>query len=197
MQVNERKICNLSEVELHLSTHPEPEMLHALTNRKPYSNVSVGLRAVAVLESVKGIVVLLVGFGVRALVHRNIEDSAEEITHFLHLNPEGKRSSLFLHLADRTTSKDLWLLAIGALVHSAIHFTEAYGLWHQREWAEWFALLSGASYLPGELYSLLHYASRLKWSMLVANAVVVLFMLIMRLKSVRHSTRMPMSGFRH
>jgi len=106
-------------------------MLHALTNRKPYSNVSVGLRAVAVLESVKGIVVLLVGFGVRALVHRNIEDSAEEITHFLHLNPEGKRSSVFLHLADRTTSKDLWLLAIGALVHSAIHFTEAYGLWHQ------------------------------------------------------------------
>src|SRR5262249_7450810 len=84
----------------------------------------------------------------------------------------------------------LWLLAIGALVHSAIHFTEAYGLWHQREWAEWFALLSGASYLPGELYSLLHYASRLKWSMLVANAVVVLFMLIIRLKSVRHSTRM-------
>lgn len=172
-------------------------MLHALMNRKPYSYVSVGLRAVAVLESTKGIVVLLVGFGVRGLVHRNIEDSAEEITHFLHLNPEGKLSSVFLHLADRTTSKDLWLLAIGALVYSAIHFTEAYGLWHQREWAEWFALLSGASYLPGELYSLLHHASWLKWSMLVANAVVVLFMLILRLKSVRHSTRMPMSGFRH
>ena len=152
---------------------------------EPYSNVAVGLRAVAVLESTKGIVVMLVGFGIFAQVHRNIADIAEEITHFLRLNPEGKLSSVFLHLADRTTSSDLWLLAIGALVYSAIRFTEAYGLWHQREWAQWFALLSGASYLPGELYSSLHHASRLEWSVFVANAAVVLFMLSLRIKPVR------------
>ena len=82
-------------------------------NAEPYSNVSVGLQAVAVLESTKGIVVLLVGFGIFAQVHRNIEDIAGEITHFLHLNPEGKLSSVFLRLADRTTSSDLGCWPLG------------------------------------------------------------------------------------
>lgn len=143
-------------------------------------NLFVGLRAVALLEAGKGIIVLLLGFGMFALLHTGMDEGAEQITEFLHVNPEGKLSRVFLNLADHTTTKTIWLLAIGALLYSAVRATEAYGLWHQREWAQWFALLSGALYLPGELYSLLQHANRLKWGLLVANVLVVLFMLSLR-----------------
>ncbi|OLC92083.1 MAG: hypothetical protein AUH86_19685 [Acidobacteria bacterium 13_1_40CM_4_58_4] len=77
------------------------------------------------------------------------------------------------------------MLAIGALVYSAVRFTEAYGLWHQREWAQWFALLSGSLYLPGELYSLLHYSSPLKWMILAINIGIVPLMLLLRVSAER------------
>lgn len=150
-----------------------------------YNNLHAGLRAVALFEAAKGIIVLLLGCGLLALVHRNLDEFAEQITEFLHVNPEGKLSKVFLNLADHATGKTVWLLAIGALVYAAVRMTEAYGLWRQREWAQWFALLSGALYLPGELYSLLKHASHLKWAVLAANALVVLFMLSLRIRAVR------------
>jgi uncharacterized membrane protein (DUF2068 family) len=88
-------------------------------------------------------------------------------------------------LANRATDKTLWVPAIGALVDATVRSIEAFGLWRGREWAQWFALLSGALYLPGELYSLVRHLSSLKWGVLVTNAAVLLFMLILRVKSAR------------
>lgn len=155
----------------------------------PPANHSVGLRTVAVLEAAKGILVLLLGVGVLALIHKNLDDVAERLTEILRVNPEGKLSNLFFNAADRATDKTLWVLAIGALVYAAVRFVEAFGLWREREWAQWFALLSGALYLPWELYSLLRHPRPLKWGVVAANAVIVLYMLILRIKAQRRSVR--------
>ena len=124
-----------------------------------------------------------------ALMHMNLDDVAEWLTEILRVNPEGKLSNLFFKTADRATDKTLWVLAIGALVDAGVRFVEAFGLWREREWAQWFALLSGALYLPGELYSLLRHPRPLKWGVIAANAVIVLYMLILRIKAQRPSVR--------
>jgi len=160
-------------------------MEHLKLEQESPSNLSPGLRAVAVLEASKAALTLLLGFGAFALIHKNLDDIAERLTETLRVNPEGKLSSLFLNLANRATDKTLWVLAIGALVDATVRSIEAFGLWRGREWAQWFALLSGALYLPGELYSLVRQPSCLKWGVLIANAVILLFMLILRVKSVR------------
>jgi uncharacterized membrane protein (DUF2068 family) len=155
----------------------------------PHANHSVGLRTVAVVEATKGILVLLLGVGVLALIHKNLDDVAEWLTEMLRVNPEGRLSNLFFNAADRATDKTLWVLAIGALVYAAVRFVEAFGLWREREWAQWFALLSGALYLPWELYSLLRHPRPLKWGVVAANAVIVLYMLSLRVKARRRSVR--------
>ena len=155
----------------------------------PHANHSVGLRTVAVLEAAKGILALLLGVGVLALMHMNLDDVAEWLTEILRVNPEGKLSNLFFNAADRATDKTLWVLAIGALVDAGVRFVEAFGLWREREWAQWFALLSGALYLPWELYSLLRHPRPLKWGVVAANAVIVLYMLILRVKAQRRPVR--------
>jgi uncharacterized membrane protein (DUF2068 family) len=35
---------------------------------------------------------------------------------------------------------------------AVVRFAEAYGLWQARPWAEWFAVISAAIYLPWEVY---------------------------------------------
>lgn len=149
----------------------------------------VGLRTVAMLEALKGVLVLLLGFGALTLVHKDLDDVAERLIDFLRVNPDGRVSGFFFALADRTTDRSLWLLAIGAVVYAMLRFGEAYGLWHERAWAEWFALISGCLYLPWEIYELLHHPHPWKWAVLVINVAIVLYMAKLRIRSAAEERR--------
>jgi uncharacterized membrane protein (DUF2068 family) len=141
------------------------------------------LRAVAIFELAKGLVVLLLGFGVVSLVHRDAWDAAENLLRMLHVSPEHHYAQVFLNLADNVTDAKLWAVAAGAAAYSTIRFIEAYGLWHARAWAEWFALVAGALYLPFEMYELVRRPSLLHAGILVANLAIVLYMLFLRLSA--------------
>jgi uncharacterized membrane protein (DUF2068 family) len=144
---------------------------------------TVALRTVAVFEAAKGLVVLLLGLGVLRLVHKNLDEFAESLIRFLHVSPAGRLSNLFVTAAGRATDKNLWLIAAAALLYALVRFAEALGLWHDREWAEWFALLSGSMYLPWEVYSLLRHPMMIKWAVLTVNVAIVLYMLVLRVQA--------------
>ena len=152
------------------------------------NKVSIGLRAIAVYAAARGAVVLLLGCGVLRLLHKNLEEVAEELTEALHVNPGGKLSNLFLELASRTSDRTLWVLALGALVYAAVRCIEAYGLWHERDWAQWFELLSLTLYLAPELYWLLRHPTWFKWAVLVINLLIVVFLLTLRIRSASRPT---------
>ena len=140
------------------------------------------LRAVASLELAKGLVVLLLGFGAVSLVHKDAWDVAEAVLRFLRVNPDHHRSAqVFLNLADNVTDKKLWLVAAGAAAYSIIRFVEAYGLWRACTWAEWFALISGALYVPFEAYELVRRPTPIHVAVLLINLVIVFYMLYLRL----------------
>jgi uncharacterized membrane protein (DUF2068 family) len=143
---------------------------HANDGPKPSAKTSVGLRTVAAFEAAKGGIVLLLGCGVLDLIRKNLDAIAERLAEVLHVNPDGKLSNLFVKLASHATDRLLWMLAIGAPVYAAVRSVEAYGLWREREWAQWFALLSTALYLPPELYWLLGHPTWLKCSALITAA---------------------------
>ncbi len=147
------------------------------------SKKTLALRTVAVFEAAKGLIVLLVGLGLLRLVHKNLDEFAEQLIRFLHASPGGRLSNLFVTAAGRATDKSLWALAATALVYAIVRFAEAYGLWLDREWAEWFALLSGSMYLPWEVYSLLRHPHRAEWVILAANVAIVLYMLVLRIQA--------------
>jgi uncharacterized membrane protein (DUF2068 family) len=57
-----------------------------------------------------------------------------------------------------------------------VRFAEAYGLWRSRPWAEWLAAVSGAIYVPFELYELERGLSWIKFAALLLNVAVVGYM---------------------
>ena len=139
-------------------------------------HLSSAIRAVGLFEAAKGALVLLVGFGLFSLVHHDVQRAAERLVAHAHLNPAARYPRIFLDLANQVTDGRLMLLAAGAVAYASARFVEAYGLWLERRWAEWFAALSGAIYIPFELVELHQRVTLLSLGALVLNVAIVGFM---------------------
>jgi uncharacterized membrane protein (DUF2068 family) len=138
-----------------------------------------GLRAVALFEACKGVLVLFAGLAVFTLIHQNVQIVAEQLVGHLHLNPAKNIPKIFVESARNLTNGRIALLALCAMLYSAMRFVESYGLWFGKRWAEWFALLSGGVYLPLELYELAKGFTWLKIFFVMVNLIIVLYMVVM------------------
>ncbi|MEO8017148.1 MAG: DUF2127 domain-containing protein [Pseudomonadota bacterium] len=135
------------------------------------------LRAVALFESATGILALAAGFGLLSLGPDEVQDVALRIVARSHLNPAAHYPRIFVEFAGQATNTHLLLIAAGAAAYSVVRFVEAYGLWNGRRWAEWFAALSGAIYIPVEVMELNRHVSWLGIAALTANVAIVAVML--------------------
>jgi len=134
-----------------------------------------GERVVAAFEAAKGTLVLLVGFGLLAFVDEDTQRLAEELVRTLHLNPAKHLPRIFLDAAERVADVRLWTLAAFAFAYSVLRLAEAYGLWFGKRWAEWFAVGSGALYIPFEAFALWERATWVRGATLTANIAIVAY----------------------
>jgi uncharacterized membrane protein (DUF2068 family) len=74
-------------------------------------------------------------------------------------------------------SGTLHLVAAAVLVYAVIEGVEAVGLWYQRRWAEYLTFLVTTSFLPLEVYELIHKLSPLKIVAFVINVAIVAYLL--------------------
>jgi len=128
---------------------------------------------VAAFEAVKGMLVLLAGFGLLELIHHDFQRTAEELVGHLHLNPAKHLPRVFIDAASRLTDARLWMLASLAGVYASMRLLEAYGLWRNQKWAEWLAVGSGAIYVPFEIHGLLLGFDWLKLCLLTVNGIII------------------------
>jgi len=141
--------------------------------RKP---LQMGMRAVAVVEGAKAAVVLLAGFGLLALLHRDVQAIAERLIRHSHLNPASKYPRIFLQATEHVDDRHLWIFAGFAALYALVRAVEAYGLWFERRWAEWFALVTCGLYLPVEIYEIWHRFTWIKATVYVTNLGIFLYM---------------------
>src|SRR6267154_1137291 len=142
------------------------------------SNASpkAGLRILALIEGTKGVLVLAAGLGLFALAHRDVQAIAEELVKHFHLNPARRFPRIFLHLAANLADQRLWVLAAAATAYSVMRLIEAYGLWRGWQWTKWFAVISGGIYVPIEVHSIFHQFTWIKFIVLGANTLVVVYL---------------------
>jgi uncharacterized membrane protein (DUF2068 family) len=132
------------------------------------------VRAVAVLEASKGVLVLAIGVGILSLINDRVWAAVfEEVTRHVYLNPSSRfAQSISDALADPSDTT-LLTIAIAAAAYSTIRFIEAYGLWRGRSWAEWFGVISGLVYVPFEVIHLVRKPSGLSVGVLSINILIV------------------------
>lgn len=144
-----------------------------------------GVRTVATVELVKGLIVVAAGLGVFSMRHhKDIWGVAESFLEFFHVNPYHHYVGVFINLVSRFSDVRLWKIAVVASVYAVLRFVEAYGLWYALPWAEWMAFFSGAIYIPFEVADLVRKATVFRAGILVVNALVVLYMLHLRVQAL-------------
>jgi uncharacterized membrane protein (DUF2068 family) len=154
-----------------------------MSRLSPHENShSVGLRTVAIFEFAKGLLVAVLGLGLVSISHRglDLEDIARSLLYVLHINRGRHLSQVFLRAAERFDDVNLLAIAAGAAVYSILRFVEAFGLWTGRMWAQWLALVSGAVYLPLEIYELIRKPTTSRWMLFSVNLLIVAYMAYLR-----------------
>lgn len=136
-------------------------------------------------EFAKGIGVVLMGILALTLLHKDTWVIAETILALLHISTDHRWALWFLDAADSITDARLWAAARFAFAYAVLRFTEAYGLWKGRTWAEWVAFVSGTLLLPWEVKELFRGVTAVRVAFLLGNLAVVFFMLYIILANRR------------
>jgi uncharacterized membrane protein (DUF2068 family) len=143
------------------------------------------LRAVAGFEFLKGWLGIVMGICALYLLHKDPWLIGESLLARLHISTDRKSALMFLDFADSVTDARLWAFAAFAAAYAALRFTEAYGLWKCRTWAEWVAFVSGTLLLPWEILELMRGITLLRSVLLIGNLAVVFYMLYIILANRR------------
>ena len=78
-------------------------------------------------------------------------------------------------------------LGIVSLLYAGTFTLEGVGLWRERRWAEYLTIVTSSLLLPFEFIAVLHHVTVVRTGVLLANAVIVAYLIIV---TTRHR-RMP------
>jgi uncharacterized membrane protein (DUF2068 family) len=153
-----------------LPAAPAQTML-ALEHKAP-----LGLRTVAVFELAKGVFVLLIGLYLLSLVGKDVEAEASNLLRLVRLDPAWHISKWLMDAAGKLTDHRLYMFALIAAVYCVVRVVEAFGLWHEYHWAEWFAVVSAGLYMPVEIYHIIRHATPLNVTFFLSNVALVIYL---------------------
>jgi len=134
----------------------------------------------------KGLLALLLAFGIYSLTDNNLPEDFQKLLLSLHLDPEKK---FFLELADRVgeiTPSNLAWAAVGAVIYSGFMLLQAVGLLLRVSWIVWLVIGESCFFVPIELFELVHRPSWLKLSILSVNIVIVWYLFANRSRLIKH-----------
>ena len=127
------------------------------------------LRLLAVERLVRGLLVLLVAYGVFRFRSRqgSIEQAFNEdlpliqkLADKFHWNFEDSAVVRAIHTFLTFKQSTLGILALGLAIYGLLQLVEATGLWLAKRWGEYFAVVATAAFIPIEVYELVE---RVTW----------------------------------
>jgi uncharacterized membrane protein (DUF2068 family) len=70
--------------------------------------------------------------------------------------------------------------AIGFFLYAALFTVEGTGLWLGKVWAEWLTVVATTSFIPFEIYEVMHKPTPVRIAILVLNIAIVIYLLWLR-----------------
>ena len=140
------------------------------TQYNPSPRAHPGLRAIAFVELVKGLLALLAASGLELVGPAQLRRWVDELIHRFQLDPA---HGAMAWLAKGINPDSVHLAAAAVLAYGVIHLVEAWGLWRDRAWASWLGCLTAALYLPFDGYALYQHRGGLSLIVFAINLLVV------------------------
>jgi uncharacterized membrane protein (DUF2068 family) len=156
--------------------------------RAPRFNI---LRTIAVYKLVKVLLLVALALGEVRLRDASLTD---KLLVWVSARPHGLEHDVVTHLiqwlSGLTTSR-MHTLRIVTLAYAAVFATEGVGLWMQKRWAEWLTVIITASLIPLEVWEMIFRPSIGIGAVLVANTVIVIYLVWHVVRSRAHRGSNP------
>jgi len=141
----------------------------------------VWLLLIGLFKLVKGISLLVLGFGLLRLLHRDVAGVIEHWIEVLRVDPDNRFVHRALLRVFNVTPKQLKELSAGTFLYAAIFLTEGTGLLARKHWAEYMTLISTGLFIPLEVYEIWRHFTMVKLGVTIVNVAIVWY-LAMRVK---------------
>lgn len=145
----------------------------------PTASKDGALRTIIALKALGGVLFLLIGLGVFALINKDISDLAEGIADSLGVDPENHYLLQLLEWLTGISSRQIVVIGLVTILYSALLLTMAWGLHVGRVWADWLTIGATGLFIPIELYEVV-WSVRLTYGVALAINVFVVWYLIRR-----------------
>jgi uncharacterized membrane protein (DUF2068 family) len=151
---------------------------------------SRGLMLIAVFKLLKGVALIAVGVGALHLLHKDVAAVADHWINAFRVDPHNRFIHWLLAKVPLVDDKKLKELSVGTFFYAAVFLTEGVGLALHKRWAEYFTIITTSSFLPLEVYELIHHATIAKGVALAINIVVVIYLV----RELRRYPKAPKEG---
>ncbi len=133
---------------------------------------------IGIFKLLKGVSLLLLGFGLLKLLHRDVAAVTQHWIEVLRVDPDNR----FIHRAlvriFNVSPKQLRELSAGTFIYAAVFLTEGLGLLARKHWAEYMTLISTGLFIPLEVYEIWRHLTMLKLAVTAVNIAIVWYLVL-------------------
>jgi uncharacterized membrane protein (DUF2068 family) len=151
-------------------------MVSARGTTKSGSKRDPWLFLIGLFKLAKGLALLIAGFGLLRLMHRDVASVVQRWIEVMRVDPDNRFIHRALLKVFNVTPKQLKELSVGTFVYAAIFLTEATGLLTRKHWAEYMTLISTGLFIPLEAWEIHRHFTMLKLGVTVVNVVIVWYL---------------------
>ncbi|MDP5253569.1 MULTISPECIES: DUF2127 domain-containing protein [unclassified Vibrio] len=134
-----------------------------------------GLRVIAVTEAMKGTVAAFTCWLLLHLGYQQFHQQMKVMIDVVHLFSARDITALLKAQVDKITPNNYRTVISILALYASMRFIEAGGLWYSMRWTQWFAIVSGAIYLPFEVFDWIKQPSWWMTLVIVFNSAVVIY----------------------
>jgi uncharacterized membrane protein (DUF2068 family) len=131
---------------------------------------------IGIFKLLKAISLVIAGFGLLKLLHRDVATVVEHWIEVLRVDPDNRFIHRGLVRIFNVTPKQLKALSVGTFVYAGIFLTEGSGLLARKHWAEYMTLISTGLFIPLEVYEIYRHFTWLKVAATVVNILIVWYL---------------------
>jgi uncharacterized membrane protein (DUF2068 family) len=145
------------------------------------------IRFIGAFKLLKAASLIVVGFGILKLIHRDVATQLEHWVALAGFDPGSRIISHAIQKATNLSPAKFKEFGVVSFVYAGLFLTEGIGLCRLKHWAEWFTVVITSSLLPFEIYEIFHHPTAIKILVLIVNIAVVVYLLY-RVTSERQTT---------
>lgn len=135
-----------------------------------------GLLAIGLFKLVEAVFFVLVGAGAIHFIHRDLGDATTRLAERLRMDLDGRVMSWVMDHLDDITARRLKEIGMATFFYAGLRVTEGVGLVLEKIWAEYLTVGATCIFLPWELYEILRHPDWVRVCLLLANLVVLAYL---------------------